>query len=107
MGNNLSRLERRIQRDWPEAGSANGVLRLLAGLADRAGYDREMFASERLQAAVVLLAHGDLRGPHQACELALTDWRDLLVAADLADADWPQRLDDELGQPTGSRTLGG
>jgi hypothetical protein len=30
-------------------------------------------------------------------ELVRTDWRDALVAADLADQDWHQRLDVELG----------
>ncbi|WP_323101288.1 hypothetical protein [Intrasporangium sp. YIM S08009] len=28
---------------------------------------------------------------------ARTDWRDVLVGAGLGSADWPARLDDELG----------
>jgi hypothetical protein len=99
MADNPSRLERRIQRDFPEPGSANGVLHLLAELPGRAGYDREILASERIQAAVVLLADGDLRRLRQALELAACDWRDLLVAAGLANEDWPQRLNDDLGEP--------
>ena len=95
-----SRLERRIQRDFPEPGSASGVLRLLAELPSRAGYDREILASERIQAAVVMLADGDLRRLRQALELTARDWRDLLVAAGLANEDWPQRLNDELGEPS-------
>jgi hypothetical protein len=100
MADNPSRLERRIQRDFPEPGSANGVLRLLAELPGRAGYGHEMLASERVQAAAVLLADGDLRRLRQALELAAQDWRDLLVAAGLANGDWPQRLNDELGEPS-------
>jgi hypothetical protein len=30
-------------------------------------------------------------------DLATADWRDALVAAELADQDWRQRLDIELG----------
>jgi hypothetical protein len=94
-----TRLERRIWRDFPEPGSADGVLGLLAALPGRAGYDPEIFGSERVQAAVVLLAGGDLGGLRKALQLAVSDWRDLLVAAGLADGDWPVRLDRELGPP--------
>lgn len=34
---------------------------------------------------------------HKAIEFAETDWRDLLVAAELAEASWPQHLDQALG----------
>lgn len=95
----LTRLERRIRRDFPEPGSAHGVLWLLSGLPRKAGYDPEMLASERVQAAIALLAHGDLARLRQALDLAATDWRDLLVAAGLADGDWPARLARELGPP--------
>lgn len=92
-----SRLERRIQRDFPEPGSASGVLALLAGLPGRAGYDHAVLCSERVQAAIVLLANGDIARLKQAIDLAATDWRDLLVAAGLANADWPDQLDRVLG----------
>jgi hypothetical protein len=98
MAGSESRLERRIWRDFPEPGSANGVVKLLAELPQRAGYDREMLASERVRAAIVLLADGDIRRLHQALGLAAADWRDLLVAAGLASEDWPARLDQELGE---------
>jgi integrase len=91
------RLERRVRRDFPERGSAPEILRILDALPDTAGYDAEMFGSERLQAAIVLLAEGSIRQFREAIELALADWRDLLVAAELAQADWPDRLDVELG----------
>lgn len=53
--------------------------------------------SERIQAGIVLLAGGDLAGLRQALDLARLDWRDVLMAAELAGDDWPQRLDAELG----------
>jgi hypothetical protein len=99
MADTPSRLGRRIQRDFPKPGSANGVHNLLAELPRRAGYDSDILASERIQAAIVLLAGGDLRRLRQAIDLAASDWRDVLVAAGLADENWPQRLDEELGEP--------
>ena len=94
---NQARLERRIQRDFPEPGSANGVIHLLDELPDVAGYGREVLSSERVRAAIVILANGKLADLRAAIELAKTDWRDLLVAAELANEDWPARLDEELG----------
>ena len=87
---------------WRSAGRSSrpsGVLALLAGLPDRAGYDRDVFCSERVQAAIVLLANGDIGRLKQAIDLAATDWRDLLVAAMLKKADWPDQLDRVLGPP--------
>ncbi|MFC9337397.1 hypothetical protein ACFT0G_03010 [Streptomyces sp. NPDC057020] len=94
------RLERRIQSDFPESGSAAEIKRMLDELPDAAGYDEEYFASERLQAAVVLLAEGSIRRFHEAIQLALRDWRDPLVAAELANESWPDRLQAELGPET-------
>jgi hypothetical protein len=91
------RLERRIQRDFCEPGSAAEIIRMLDNLPDTVGYDAEHFASERVQAAIVLLARGSVSGFHEAVGLARTDWRDLLVAAELAVSDWPDRLQAELG----------
>ena len=76
------RLERRIRGDFPESGSAPEIMRILDELPDTAGYDAEHFASERLQAAIVLLAQGSIPRFREAIRLALTDWRDLLVAAE-------------------------
>ncbi|MEV6109979.1 hypothetical protein AB0M28_35530 [Streptomyces sp. NPDC051940] len=92
-----TRLERRIRRDFPDPGSAPEIVRLLEELPETAGYDAAHFASERLQAAIILLASGSVRRFRDAVRLALTDWRDLLVAAELADEGWPDRLQAELG----------
>jgi hypothetical protein len=51
---------------------------------------------ERIQAALVLAAHGTWPGLEDAVALARLDWRDVLVAGGLADDDWPQRLDEAL-----------
>ena len=99
MAGTTLRLERRIRRDFPQPGAAEGVLRLLADLPERGGYGWDMFSSERLQAAIVLMAGGDIARLRQVLDLALVDWRDVLVAAGLADASWPQRLDTKLGEP--------
>lgn len=53
--------------------------------------------SERVQAAIVVWARGDLSRLRSSLELARSDWRDVLVRGDLADADWPTKLDAELG----------
>lgn len=90
------RLERRIRRDFPEPGSAAEIMGMLDELPGTAGYDVEHFAGERLQAAIVLLAEGSIRRFHESVGLALTDWRDLLVAAELDHESWPDRLQAEL-----------
>ncbi|MFE4608872.1 hypothetical protein ACWFRQ_36010 [Streptomyces niveus] len=90
------RLERRIRRDFPGPGSAAEIMRMLDELPGTAGYDMEHFAGERLQAAIVLLAEGSIRRFHESVGLALTDWRDLLVAAELDDKTWPDRLQAQL-----------
>ncbi|MET7756693.1 hypothetical protein ABZT27_18605 [Streptomyces sp. NPDC005389] len=91
------RLERRIRRDFVEPGSAVEIMRRLDELPSAAGYDTDQFAGERLQAAIVLLAEGSVRQFDDAVRLALRDWRDLLVAAELAEEGWPDRLQAELG----------
>ncbi|MEU9301904.1 hypothetical protein [Streptomyces sp. NPDC048269] len=92
-----TRLERRIRRDFPEPGAAPEVLRILDAFPDAVGYDTRQLRSERIRAAIIVLAEGDIDKFRQAIELAKMDWRDVLVAAGLADADWLIRLDAELG----------
>ena len=54
-------------------------------------------APERIQAAIVVLAGGDLARFDEAVRIARVDWRDVLVASGLGNVDWPARLDLELG----------
>lgn len=93
----MARVELRVQQDFPDPGAADAVLDQIDALPREAGYDHEMLASERVRAAIILAAAGDLVRLRQVLDLAKADWRDVLVAADLSDADWPQRLDAELG----------
>jgi Arginine deiminase len=74
VGGSTPRLERRVLCNFTEPGSAETVLELLAELPHRAGYDHEMLASERVQAAVVLLADSDIGRLHRAINLAAADW---------------------------------
>ena len=54
-------------------------------------------ASERVQAAAVIVARGDLDKLAAAANLARVDWRDLLVMGGLAYEDWGEQLDQILG----------
>ena len=54
-------------------------------------------APERVQAAIVVLAGGDLARFDEAVRIARVDWRDVLVASGLGNLDWPARLDLALG----------
>jgi hypothetical protein len=83
-----NRLRRRIESDFREPGSAAEVARRVGDAAD----------SERIQAAIVIVASGQLGRLTDAIALAQTDWRDVLVGAGLADDDWRQRLDSLLGE---------
>jgi len=82
-----ARLRRRINQDFASPGSGDEVARLVA----------EVSASERVQAAVVFSASGVHEQLRRAITLAKADWRDVLVAGGLADEDWSQRLEAELG----------
>jgi hypothetical protein len=81
------RLRQRITRDFPEPGSAEEVIRLLA----------EASESERIQAAILFAGHGDIREVQRQAELAKIDWRDVLLNGELAQDDWAAVLDSKLG----------
>lgn len=83
-----ARLRRRIERDFSAPGSASEAAKIVSSAGD----------TERVQAAAVIWARGDLTRLQDAHDLALADWRDVLVRAGLADDDWTLRLDVELGE---------
>lgn len=100
------RLAARVRRDFgdPVADEVLADLQQVPEeLAGGSGLD-----PERLQAALVLTARGDRAEVDARLELARLDWRDALVAAGLADGDWPRTLDRELGpaSTTGSSAPG-
>jgi hypothetical protein len=81
------RLRNRIDLDFPDPGSAASVIELVGAAGE----------SERVQAAIVLWANGDLARLRDAVDLARTDWRDVLIRGRLADEDWRVQLDIQLG----------
>jgi len=82
-----ARLRTRIERDFPEPGSAQEIVRILGEASD----------SERVQAAIVLSARGEIARLRSSVILTGQDWRDTLVGGGLGGPDWRQRLDIELG----------
>lgn len=90
-----ARLARRVEIDFPHhAALVAERLHSLDGLIKDSAQGQE-----RILAAVVRLAGGRLDRLSQAIELARSDWRDLLVAAGLADETWPARLSAWLDPP--------
>lgn len=84
------RLRRRVQSDFPSAGSAAEVERLVTDATE----------SERVQAAIVVWSGGDMARLRDAVALADAVWRDVLMRSHFADEDWSSRLDAELGTTT-------
>jgi hypothetical protein len=82
-----ARVRRRIERDFPRPDSAAEVCRLVAGASE----------SERIQAAIVLAAAGDLVEIRRQAQLATVDWRDVLMNGGLGHLGWAERLDAALG----------
>jgi hypothetical protein len=82
-----ARLRKRIALDFSARGSADEVARMVSESSD----------SERVQAAIVLWASGDLERLRDVIGVTKEDWRDTLVRAGLTDEDWPERLDAALG----------
>lgn len=78
---------RMILADFPAPGSGTEVAEQVAAAS----------GDERVQAAIVLAAQGDLRAIRYGVELAAIDWRDVLVNGGLSDENWPAVLDLRLG----------
>jgi hypothetical protein len=93
------RVQARVKVDFPD--HTDQVVESLSRLAGGTfpGEAPESANTERIQLAALLLAQGHLRRLDGAVALGLTDWRDLLVAADLANEDWRDRVDVELAPP--------
>ena len=83
------RVERRVQQDFP------GEFQLVDDILSRLRVDDA--DPERIVAAVVLAADGELSELVRAVDLANAHTNELLVEAELAHPDWSQRLDAELG----------
>ena len=90
-----ARLTRRVEQDFPPE-VAPGVLGQLTEVPETLPLSGNQ-DPERLQACIVLLARGDHELFRAALALARSDWRDALLGAGLGNADWPERLTQELG----------
>ena len=88
-----ARLARWIAITVP-AGSADRVLDALRAVPDVQMGRQD---AERVHASIVIRTNGDWDEFVKRRALAARDWRDALVAADLAQPDWPARLDAVLG----------
>ena len=86
------RIAERVARDF-KANVQVDVLELLESVAkDRSHvYDTDA-GRERIHAAMLILARGNVDTLLHAASEAEMDWRDLLVAAGLEHDDWPQRV---------------
>jgi len=83
------RVVRRVQQDFP------GEFQLVGDVLSR--LQVSTLDPERVVAAVVLAARGELSGVVRGVEEANHHPNELLVDAGLAHQDWPDRLDAELG----------
>jgi hypothetical protein len=87
-----ARLVARISRDFP-VGVADEVTDRLRRLPESACDGQDC---ERVQAALIFAAGGDWSRFVALLQLLDRDWRDVLVAGDLADSNWPHRLNRTL-----------
>lgn len=91
-----ARVEKRIAQDF--SGRHGQVVEgLLAELVHHLTERGDGEDKERIAAATLLCGRGRLDRLLDAVQLAKEDWRDVLVGAGLADADWSERLEAELG----------
>ena len=88
-----------MRSDFSAAAAEDALRRL--GALNLAGAEEQI--SERVQAAIVLLAAGNPYKFDYCAKLAEADWRDVLVFSGLGDDDWPARLDKELGPPNSAK----
>ncbi len=75
------RIEERLRRDYPRAEDHATAHALVARIAAELTFWREVSEGDRVEAAALTVADGNLAKLQSATELALRDWRDLLVAA--------------------------
>jgi hypothetical protein len=91
------RLEARVRRDFGPS-DADVVLTMLAELCpDLPDFRKDSEGTERVLAAVVVFADGNSQRFLDAAALALIDWRDVLMAAGLANESWRNDLAEALG----------
>jgi hypothetical protein len=85
------RIINRVARDYPGRRTAE-VVQLLSELDLPVGGRPEQ-PDERIYAAILIRADGDINALLAAAALAEHDWRDVLVAAGLADEGWRDEVE--------------
>jgi hypothetical protein len=88
------RISDRVRRDFRPADRGQAVY-VLTSLRLPLYHPPE--GDERVHAALLAVARGDLSRLLDAAALAELDWRDVLVAGGVAGEDWPIRVDAFLG----------
>ena len=83
------RLAARIRKDFPD-----DYERVVTELETAESGNQ---GRERVLAAIVISAQGNLDWLRSAVELSRLDWRDVLMNGGLGYEGWPDRLDKELG----------
>lgn len=87
------RIKRRIAQEYAKQ-DQQAVEDLLVELMGELEQEVE---EERVTAAALLCAQGQVDGLLNAAQVTRRDWRNILAAAGLAHKDWPERLDSEFG----------
>lgn len=82
------RVAGRIRRDFPEPVVASRVCALLEEWGEAWPLE-----AQRVQAAIVLKAAGDVDTLVALVDLAHADYRDALMATGFADRDWRERME--------------
>jgi hypothetical protein len=78
-----------------EAGILRGELAALGGEVAEKGIE----FLERIASAIIIVAERDFGLLGEAVALTRSDWRDVLSASGLQNADWRLRVDSLLGSP--------
>ena len=76
------RIRERLEREYSAAPDHAAALGLIERIGAELSVWREVSEGDRVEAGALTLAAGDLGKLSDAVELALLDWRDLLVAAE-------------------------
>jgi hypothetical protein len=100
-----TRIAARLDRDF-KAAERDQALYIVASVLE-SDPDRTPDGIERVHAALLRLASGNLQRLLDAAALAELDWRDLFVDAGLENDDWRELVAEDFGPPdaTSSRDI--
>ena len=93
------RVAARVVRDFTPKLHADVLELLESATSESSRIHGTAAGHERVHAAMLILAQGNVDKLLHAASEAEMDWRDLLVAAGLENDDWPARVDAFLDPP--------